>query len=98
MRKSITGGRRSAIEIVREILSACNSGGARKTAIMYGSNLSYDQLCRYLALLSSRGLIEEEDHGHFRLTTRGQRTLRQVASVVRTLGEVTQEPERAVAV
>ena len=40
MANLITGGRRSAVEIIRQILSVCADDGANKTPIMYDSNLS----------------------------------------------------------
>ena len=40
--------RRSALEIISEILGL---GEATKTQIMYGSNMSYSQIQRYLEFL-----------------------------------------------
>ncbi|MDA1096715.1 MAG: hypothetical protein O3B84_05605 [Chloroflexi bacterium] len=37
--------------------------GATRTAIMYGSNLSHDQLVRYLAYLTDQELLELQDDG-----------------------------------
>lgn len=85
MNKPITGRRRSAFEIVRQILSVCDHGDVNKTAIMYRSNLSYEQLQRYLALLSAQGLIKKDNTGHFDLTPRGHQTLEQVSDVILTL-------------
>ena len=44
MANSITGGRRSAVEIIRQILSVCADGRANKTSIMYDSNLSSENM------------------------------------------------------
>jgi len=85
MPSQVTGGRRSAIEIVHEILSVCDNGGCNKTAIMYRSNLSYEQLRRYLSLLSTQQLIDRNDVGHFQVTPRGRKTMRQMATVMRSL-------------
>lgn len=82
---SAIGGRRSAIDIVREILAVCDSGEVNKTAIMYRSNLSYQQLGRYLGLLSGQGLIAKTDCGRFQITHQGQKTLRQASSLIKTL-------------
>ena len=95
MPSSITGGRRSAIEIVHKILSVCESDGVNKTAIMYRSSLSYDQLQRYLGLLSSQDLIERNDRGHYLLTRRGLDTLEQASNVIRTLCDLTVELDPA---
>ncbi len=67
--------RRTAVEIVHEILSVCDNGGARKTAIMYRCNLNFFQLKRYLSGLSDKKLIRESDAGTFQLTPKGQATL-----------------------
>ena len=84
MARAIIGGRRSTMEIAHEILSVCDNGGAKKTAIMYQSSLSYDQLRRYLSLLSEQDLIFKNQDGHFQVTPTGQKTLRQMSSVMRT--------------
>ena len=85
MPSPITGGRRSKIEIVGEILKVCDPEAVNKTTIMYRSNLSYDQLRRYLSVLSDKELIYKNEHGQFGITRRGQRTLRQVSNLVKTL-------------
>ncbi|MDA1349250.1 MAG: hypothetical protein O3A47_10385 [Chloroflexi bacterium] len=40
MSKSVMNARRSAIDIVHDILKVCDKGSINKTAIMYQSNLS----------------------------------------------------------
>lgn len=86
MARVIVGERRSAMEIVHDILSVCDNGGAKKTAIMYQSSLSYEQLKRYLDLLSNQDLIHRKEDGHFQMTPIGQKTLRQMSSVMKALG------------
>ena len=85
MVRVITGHRRSAMEIVQDILSVCSNGGSNKTAIMYRSNLSYDQLCKYLTLLIEQELIQKSEEGQFQLTATGQKTLRQMSSVLKSV-------------
>ena len=85
MPSPITGGRRSKFEIVGEILKVCDPDAVNKTTIMYRSNLSYDQLRRYLTVLSDQELIYKNEQGRFGITRRGQKTLKQVSSVVKTL-------------
>jgi predicted transcriptional regulator len=63
----------------------CDNGGAKKTAVLYRSSLSYDQLRRYLGLLSDQDLIYRKEDGHYQLTPRGQKTLRQMSSVMKAL-------------
>jgi predicted transcriptional regulator len=48
---------RGRTEILARLLSVATSG-ARKTAIMYGSNLSYSQLTEYLGFAENKRLIE----------------------------------------
>jgi len=88
MAKPLIGGRRSTIEIVYDILSVCQRGGANKTAIMYRSNLSYDQLLRYLALLSDQEFLRRNASGHFEVTEKGVVALGQVAGAMRILRDL----------
>ena len=85
MLSPLIGARRSPIEILREILSICANGEVNKTAIMYRCNLSYQQLCKYLSLLSGNGLISKNDGGRFEITREGQKTLRQASGLIKTL-------------
>jgi len=48
---------REHLEIVAEILSLCKHPQT-KTKVMYGTNLSYKMLQRYLSELQSLGLLE----------------------------------------
>jgi predicted transcriptional regulator len=46
--------------------------GEKKTRIMYGANLSYEMLTRYLDFLLERGFIQaDEVHGGYKVTERG---------------------------
>jgi predicted transcriptional regulator len=83
MAKPVLGRRRSALEIMQEMLSACDNGGAGKAAIMYQSSLNYSQLCRYLALLSGQGLIRMNGVGKYQMTAAGRKSLGQLSSVIR---------------
>ena len=47
---------RSRMDIIEDILCVANEG-AGKTRIMYGCNLSFEQLHVYLDLLVSKGLL-----------------------------------------
>ena len=93
MLKPALGRRRSPLEIVYEILSACDNGGNRKTTIMYRSSLNHDQLQRYLHRLSAGDLIDLDEIGHFHLTPRGYDALEQVSGVVDMLKALASEPE-----
>jgi len=48
------------MEILNTILSSCING-KKKTQVMYRANLSYQQLCVYLELLTSMGLLTVEN-------------------------------------
>jgi len=58
-------------------------GGAKKTQIMYGCNLSFRQLQTYLGFLLDRGLLSKvsakekgTDPRFFKTTSKGQNLLR----------------------
>lgn len=87
MTKLLVNGRRSAIEIIYEMLMVCRAG-ANKTAVMYRSNLSHDQLVRYLGFLETQGLIHRNDQGRYLLTQQGDETLKQIEAVIRVLGDL----------
>jgi len=76
------------VEIISEILSLCRTSGITKTGIMYGSNLSYDQLVRYLSLLCRHRFIEKDVTGRFVLTDTGDGALRQIQGVMLLLSEL----------
>ena len=88
-------GRRTAVEIVYEILSVCDNGGTNKTAIMYRSSLSYDQLRRYLSLLTTKELIRRIDGGRFQITPTGRRTLKRASTATRAIREMKKELQPA---
>ncbi len=51
--------RRSSIEIINKIVTVSRNG-ARKTEILYQSNLSYAQLQSYLGFLKEKEILKEE--------------------------------------
>jgi len=68
---------RDRLEIIRDILLVVsNSEGARKTHIMYGANLGYKILVRYLDELLKLGMLGCEDGSCYRLGEKGERFLR----------------------
>jgi predicted transcriptional regulator len=50
------GRRRGEVEIIRDVLEVC-LGGASKTRIVYGANLNFSRLDRYLGLLLGLGFL-----------------------------------------
>ena len=66
--------KRSYLQVVRDILDFCQKP-TRKTHIMYGCNLSYAQLQRYLGLLVDAGFLrttEDNDGRMYSLTRSGK--------------------------
>jgi len=64
---------RNMYDIVRDILGLLLEAGKglKRTHIMYGANLSHDLLKKYLRILSSNGLIAEEN-GIWHVTMKGK--------------------------
>jgi len=54
------GSYRSRFDIIADILRVVKDNGAKKTQIMYGANLSYRVLTRYLNLVLDACLIKFE--------------------------------------
>jgi predicted transcriptional regulator len=63
-------GRRNILGITAQILEIC-TGGAGRTRVLYGANMSYQQLNRYMKLLQERKLVR------YRATDRQYMTTRQ---------------------
>ncbi len=80
--------RRSNIEIIADILRI-GEDGVGKTEIMYGANMSYYQLQKYLNFLLERGficrLMTENSHFNYRLTEKGSRLLKSIDNVLQAL-------------
>ena len=65
---------RCRLDIAREVLSiACVR--ARKTRIMYGANLSFRQVQKYLNTLLNNGLLEHDDDSGYLITEAGRKFL-----------------------
>ena len=81
--------RRSNIEIISEMLRI-GADGAGKTEIMYGANMSYSQIQKYLAFLVSRGFIGKVEAGNptvtYQLTDSGLKLLTSINNVTEMLG------------
>jgi len=80
--EKFTRSHRSKIDIVADVLRE-TVGGAKKTQIMYGCNLSFRQLQTYLSFLLDRellGKVSEKEKGRdpsfFKTTSKGQSLLR----------------------
>ncbi|BBD72184.1 hypothetical protein HS1genome_0573 [Sulfodiicoccus acidiphilus] len=62
-------GKRDKYEIVYDILQVCK-GGAKKTKLMYGANLSFELQKRYTELLIKKGLLMKQDEMYY-ITKKG---------------------------
>jgi predicted transcriptional regulator len=61
---------RSRLEIIADVLAVAKSG-AGKTQIMYGANLSYMLLTRYMTDVMDMGLMRTDDEHTYMLTEKG---------------------------
>ena len=83
---------RSSIEIIADMLKVISSGGgAKKTHIMYRSNLNTLQLRKYMRYAVSRGLVSEEkdDNGkivRYKITEKGKEFIKLYDQIVRIVG------------
>ena len=65
--------RRNKIEIMVDILSVARDE-AKKTEIVYGANLNFNRVMRYLPFLEKRGLIADFG-GVYKTTEKGEKFL-----------------------
>ena len=81
--------RRSNIEIIADMLRA-GENGAGKTRIMYGANMSYTQIQKYLSFLVTKGFIDKVEADNttitYQLTNRGFKLLKLINSLTGMLG------------
>ena len=78
---------RNRLEIIADVLEVAK-GGARKTQIMYGANLSHTLLTRYLKDVMDMGLVRREDGSIFKLTEKGSGFLQEFNGYRERRGEV----------
>lgn len=76
------GGKRSDLAITLDILRLVRKG-ERKTRIMYGANLSYEMLTRYLDFLVERGFVAEAPPNTYALTPKGASLIHDLEKVNR---------------
>ena len=78
--------RRSNIEVMADILRLSKAG---KTEIMYGANMSYRQLQRYLNYLTERGFIDTTKVGNpitqYRVNRKGFKLLENIENLLEML-------------
>ncbi|MDD5312384.1 MAG: winged helix-turn-helix domain-containing protein [Dehalococcoidia bacterium] len=80
--------RRSNIEIISEMLRI-GANGAGKTEIMYGANMSYNQIQKYLKFLISQDLIDKVEFGNpsvtYIVTEKGHHLRKSIDAVLEVL-------------
>jgi predicted transcriptional regulator len=81
---------RNRLDIIADVLEV-TKGGARKTQIMYGANLSYTLLTRYLKNVMDMGLVKREDGSIFKLTEKGSDFLQEFNDYLEHRGEVEEQ-------
>lgn len=81
--------RRSDIEIIADMLKI-GENGAGKTQIMYGVNMSYSQIQKYLGFLTAQGFIEQLQLGNpsvtYQVSESGIKLLSLIESIKEMLG------------
>ena len=84
--------RRSELDIINKIL-ILSKGGAKKTEILYGGNLSYTQLQSYLPFLVEKDILQEHvvrNNGNscklYKITDKGLGLLQDINRVYAHLG------------
>ena len=83
--------RRTKYEIIYDILEVLQrkGGSVKPTHVLYGGNLSYDRLKKYMAELEESGLIEKVSHEgrtRYRLTEKGYKFLAEYKKVKELTG------------
>ena len=72
-------------------MSVAKKSGARKTHLMYGANLSYQQLNLYLDLILKNGLLKEcivDESKFYVMTTKGWQFLAKANEAKQLLGNL----------
>lgn len=76
---------RSRLAILVDILEVIAEGETKPTRIMYGANLSYDRLQKYLDYLVRMGLINEikdNEEVRYRITEKGLQFIKDARRVL----------------
>jgi predicted transcriptional regulator len=81
--------RRSDIEIISDMLEV-GENGAGKTQIMYGANMSYSQIQKYLGFLMGHGFVDKMKMGNpsvtYQVTDSGLKLLELIGNLKEMLG------------
>ena len=85
---------RSSMEVVHDVLSVCNLEPSTKSAVLRRARLSPKQLSRYLPLLLTNELINQDEDRCYHLTLAGQRLLKRVSRTIRVMRRFEQEIDK----
>jgi predicted transcriptional regulator len=83
-------GRRNDLDICAEILQIAKDG-AKKTRIVYGANLNFKIVEKYLRRLIENGLLDMMDERRFITTRKGTQFLKQYRILVEPMNETLEE-------
>jgi predicted transcriptional regulator len=84
---------RCSLDIVQAMLSIASSR-SRKTRIMYGANLSFHQVKKYLSFLLKSGLLENDVDSGYLITEEGREFLSLYEDYLERSKVLRQEVER----
>jgi len=77
---TLISSRRSSIDILFDVLTACRGRSLNENAIMSHCSLSDQQFHRYVNFMTMRNLIQTDEEGKFGLTPKGELAFDQVSS------------------
>lgn len=77
VKELIRSRKRSAFEVIEDILSNIDEKGIRKTLLANRAMLDYKVMEKYLNLLLSQGMVEIKSNGKVYITEKGRKFLEQ---------------------
>jgi predicted transcriptional regulator len=83
----VVNNRRCEMEIISEILSLCKEG-AKKTQILYRTNLSYTQLQDYLSFLLKTGVLKAHNTAPYITYTTTEKGLNVLDNITKLFNEL----------
>jgi len=89
------GSNRHSLDIIRDMLSAA-AVRARKTRIMYQSNLSFTQVEKYLHSLLENGLLDRDGDSCYLITSKGMDFLKLYGDYSKRCNLIKEQVDRSV--
>jgi predicted transcriptional regulator len=81
------GQRRNSVKVSVDILKTAK-GGAKKTKIVYGSNLNFEIIKKYLNALQNNGLLEIDEEGRYITTSKGMQFVEDYNNLLKPLNMI----------